>query len=476
MDVKEVMKLVKEKGVRMVDYKFVDLLGTWQHKTVPVAEFDEKVFEEGTGFDGSSIRGFQNIEESDMLLLPDPKTAIIDPFAKEPTLSLICDVYEPGATLKRYARDPRYVAQKAEAYLKESGLADVSYWGPEPEFFIFDDIRYGFSQNSAYYYLDSGEAVWNTGEDSGPNLGYKIRNKEGYFPVPPHDQLHDLRTEMVLTLEACGVRVETHHHEVATAGQAEIDMRFDSLTNMADKTLLYKYVVKNVARRHGKTVTFMPKPIFGDNGSGMHVHQSLWKDDKNLFFDADGYGGISQLAQYYIGGLLKHAPALMAIAAPTTNSYKRLVPGYEAPVNLVFSQRNRSAAIRIPMYSRKPASKRIEFRPPDPSSNPYLLFAALLLAGLDGIKKKISPTAEGFGPMDKNIYELPPEEKANIKSVPGSLEEALAALEADHAFLLEGGVFTEELIDSWINLKKKNDVDPVRLRPHPYEFHLYFDV
>lgn len=476
MDVKGVMGLVKEKGIRLVDYKFVDLLGTWQHKTVPVGEFDESVFVEGTGFDGSSIRGFQNIEESDMLLVPDPKTAMVDPFAKDPTLSLVCDVYEPGETLKRYNRDPRYVAQKAEAYLKGSGLADISYWGPEPEFFVFDDIRFGLGQNSAYYYLDSEEAIWNSGQNNAPNLGYKLRNKEGYFPVPPHDQQHDLRSEMVLTMENCGVRVETHHHEVATAGQAEIDMRFDSLTNMGDKTLLYKYVVKNVARRHGKTATFMPKPIFGDNGSGMHVHQSLWKDGRNLFFDAAGYAGLGELAHYYVGGLLKHAPALMAIAAPTTNSYKRLVPGYEAPVNLVFSQRNRSAAIRIPMYSSKPASKRIEFRPPDPASNPYLLFAALLMAGLDGIRKKISPTAEGFGPMDRNIYELPAEEKARIKSVPGSLEEALEALEKDHDFLLEGGVFTEDLIQGWIKLKKKSDVDPVRLRPHPYEFHLYFDV
>lgn len=474
MTPKDVIALAKEKGAKLVDYKFIDLPGIWQHKTVPIGEFDEKVFTEGTGFDGSSIRGFQGIEESDMLLIPDPDTAIIDPFMAAPTLSLICNVVSPGS-MAPYSRDPRYIAQKAEAYLKTTGIADTSYWGPEAEFFIFDDVRYDLSQNAAFYAVDSSEAIWNTGADTGPNLGYKIRNKEGYLPVPPADAIHDIRSEMTLVMESLGIPVEAHHHEVATAGQAEIDMRFDSLTAMADKLQTFKYIVKNVARRKGKVATFMPKPLFGDNGSGMHVHQSLWKGGKPLFFDENGYALLSQTALYYIGGLLKHASALLAITSPGVNSYKRLVPGYEAPVNIAFSARNRSAAIRIPMYSTNPKTKRIEFRPPDPSCNPYLAFAAMLMAGIDGIKNKIDPVKEGFGPLQVNIYELPPEEKAKVKSVPGSLEGALKALEADHEFLLQGDVFTPDLLETWISFKYANEVDAVRLRPHPMEFKLYFD-
>ncbi len=473
MTPKDVVAFVQEKGVKMVDYKFVDMPGIWQHKTVPIGEFDEKVFTEGTGFDGSSIRGFQGIEESDMLLIPDPKTAIIDPFMAIPTLSLICNVVQPDKV--PYTRDARYVAQKAEAYLKSSGLADTSYWGPEAEFFIFEDVRYDLAQNAAFYSVDSSEAIWNTGRAEGPNLGYKIRNKEGYLPVPPADATHDLRSEMTEVLESLGIPVEAHHHEVATGGQGEIDMRFDSLTTMGDKLMTFKYVIKNVARKHGKIATFMPKPLFGDNGSGMHVHQSLWKDGQPLFFDEKGYALLSQTALYYIGGLLKHASALLAITSPTVNSYKRLVPGYEAPVNIAFSARNRSAAIRIPMYSANPKTKRIEFRPPDPGCNPYLAFAAMLMAGLDGIRNKIDPVAEGFGPLQVNIYELPPEEKAKVKSVPGSLEGALKALEADHEFLLAGDVFTPDLLETWIDYKYKNEIDAVRLRPHPMEFKLYFD-
>jgi glutamine synthetase len=470
----EVVAMAKAKGAKMVDYKFIDLPGVWQHKTVPISEFDEKVFEEGTGFDGSSIRGFQGIEESDMLLIPDPCTAVIDPFMAVPTLSMICNVVSPDKV--SYSRDARFVAQKAEKYLKTLGIADTSYWGPEAEFFIFDDVQYDLSQNAAFYKVDSEEAIWNTGKDEGPNLGYKIRNKEGYLPVPPADATHDIRTEMCLVMEELGIAVEAHHHEVATGGQGEIDMRFDTLTKMADKVMTFKYIVRNVARCHGKVATFMPKPLFGDNGSGMHVHQSLWQDGKPTFFDEKGYALLSQTALYYIGGLLKHASALLALTSPTVNSYKRLVPGYEAPVNIAFSARNRSAAIRIPMYSSNPKTKRIEFRPPDPSCNPYLAFSAMLMAGLDGIKNKIDPVKEGFGPLQVNIYEMSAEEKAKVKSVPGSLEGALAALEADHAFLLEGGVFTKDLLDTWIEYKYSNEIDAVRLRPHPMEFKLYFDI
>ncbi|NPV91222.1 MAG: type I glutamate--ammonia ligase [Firmicutes bacterium] len=467
----ELFALIKEKNIEFVDLKFNDLPGLWQHFSLPISEFEENIFKEGIGFDGSSIRGFQEIHESDMILIPDAKTAVIDPVCKFPTVSIICDIYDPISKLP-YTRDPRYVARKAEEYLKSTGIADTSYWGPEMEFFIFDDIRFGQNTNCGFYYIDSIEGDWNTGRRENPNLGYKARYKEGYFPVPPHDSQQDLRSEMVRTLIDTGIQVEVHHHEVATGGQAEIDMRFDRLVCMADKCLMYKYIVKNVAKKNGKVATFMPKPLFQDNGSGMHTHQSLWKDGVNLFFDKDGYAMLSETARYYIGGLLKHASALMAFCAPTTNSYKRLVPGYEAPVNMVYSMRNRSAAIRIPVYSDNPKTKRIEFRPPDNTSNPYLAFSALLMAGLDGIQNKIDPGA----PLQQNIYELPPEELAKIKQVPGSLEEALDALEQDHEFLLRGGVFTPDLIDTWIRYKREREIDAVRLRPHPYEFYLYFDL
>ncbi|MFH1750447.1 MAG: type I glutamate--ammonia ligase [Candidatus Micrarchaeota archaeon] len=471
-----------ERGVLMVDFKFIDLPGTWQHKTVPIAQFSSDTFTDGEGFDGSSIRGFQGIEESDMLLIPDAKSAFIDPFCKETTLSITCDVIMPGALRDRYAKDPRHIAAKAERYLLESGIADNSYWGPELEFFIFDALKYHHGQLGTGYELFTSESHLSSFEadgDTSGNLGHKIRPKEGYFPVAPADTQNDLRTEMVKTLEATGVHVETQHHEVAFA-QAEIDMRYDSLTTMADKSMLYKYVVKNVARKYGKTATFMPKPIFGDNGSGMHVHQSLWKAGKNIFYAAGGYAELSQTAMHYIGGLLSHADAVLAFTSPSTNSYKRLVPGYEAPVNIAFSQKNRSAAIRVPMYSqgeRNAKSKRIEFRPPDATANPYLAFSAMLMAGLDGIHRKIDPIAEGFGPWDnKNIYKLGEEDRKRIKSVPGSLDKALEALEADHDFLLKGNVFTGELIRSWIDYKREAEVDPVRIRPHPYEMYLYYDA
>jgi glutamine synthetase len=474
MTPEEVLKFAADRDVKMVDFKFTDVPGTWQHFSVPISAFDEGAFEDGVGFDGSSIRGFQEINESDMLLMPDPETAILDPFTAVPTLSLICDVAQPGAAHPPYSRDPRYVARKAEDYLRKTGIADTSYFGPEAEFFVFDSVRYAANPNFQIAEVDSAEAHWNSGGSEAGGLGHTIRGKEGYFPVAPADTLQDIRTEMVLTMEAAGIPVEAQHHEVATAGQCEIDMRFDSLTRMADKLMLYKYIVKNVAKRHGKTATFMPKPLFGDNGSGMHVHQSLWKDERPLFF-GDGYALLSQTALYYIGGLLTHAPAILALAAPTTNSYKRLVPGFEAPVNLVFSQRNRSAAVRIPMYSDSPKAKRLEFRPPDPSSNPYLTFAALLMAGLDGIKRKIDPVENGLGPLDKNIYELSDAEKHEIRSVPGSLDEALAALEADSDFLLAGGVFTEDLLERHIELKRAQSVE-VRLRPTPMEFALFYDA
>jgi glutamine synthetase len=468
----EVIAFARERGVKFVDYKFVDLPGTWQHFSTPISELKVDVFEEGLGFDGSSIRGFQKIHESDMLLVPDPTTAIVDPVCSIPTLSLICNVKDP-VTGEWYSRDPRYVAQKAERYLIQSGVATTSYWGPEAEFFIFNDIRFDQTTHSGYYFIDAEEGIWNSGTSNGkPNLGYRPRHKEGYFPVPPLDRLQDLRSEMVLKMIEAGIQVEVHHHEVATAGQAEIDMRFQTLTKMGDQLLLYKYIIKNVAIAHGMTATFMPKPLFQDNGSGMHVHQSLWKDDVNLFFDRDGYAMLSDTARYYIGGLLRHAPALLAFAAPTTNSYRRLVPGYEAPVNLIYSQRNRSAAVRIPMYSDNPRSKRIEFRCPDPTCNPYLTMAAMLMAGLDGIQNRIEPPP----PIDKDLYELEPEEAVNIKSTPGSLAEALNALEEDHEFLLRGDVFTRDLIETYIAYKRQREVDPVALRPHPYEFFLYYDA
>jgi glutamine synthetase len=468
--IENIFKIIKEHKIKMVDLKFMDFPGQWQHFSVPVHELTESSFEEGFGFDGSSIRGWKSINESDMLVIPDPTTAFIDPFIEVPTLSLICDVYDP-VTKEKYERCPRYIAQKAEAYLKSTGIADTAYFGPEAEFFIFDDVRFDQNSHEGYYHIDSIEGQWNSGRDEKPNLGYKPRYKEGYFPVPPTDSLNDIRNEMVLIMEQCGLQVEAQHHEVATGGQCEIDFRFAPLVRCADNLLIFKYIVKNVARRHGKTATFMPKPLFGDNGSGMHCHQSLWKNGQPLFY-GNGYANLSELALYYIGGILKHAPALCAFTNPTTNSYKRLVPGFEAPVNLAYSQRNRSAAIRIPVYSSSPKAKRIEVRFPDGSCNPYLAFSAMLMAGIDGIINKIDPGE----PLDKDIYSLPPEELKNIPSTPGSLEEALKALEKDHEFLLRGDVFTEDVIEAWIKYKWEKEVNPMRMRPHPYEFMLYFDV
>jgi glutamine synthetase len=470
MTAKEVVKFAKEQGARMVDLKFMDFPGMWQHFTVPIVQLEEASFEEGFGFDGSSIRGWQAIHASDMLVIPDSTTAVMDPFTAAPTLSLICNIVDP-ITKEKYTRDPRNITQKAEAYLKSTGIADTAYFGPEAEFFIFDDIRYDQREHCGYFFVNSVEGQWNTGTDEKPNLGYKARYKEGYFPVPPTDSMADIRTEMVLTMEKVGIQVEAQHHEVATAGQAEIDMRFSTLTKSADNLMWYKYILKNVARKHGKTVTLMPKPIFGDNGSGMHTHQSLWRSGQPLFA-GNGYAGLSDMALWYIGGILKHAPALCALVAPTTNSYKRLVPGYEAPVNLAYSSRNRSAGIRIPMYSPSPKTKRVEVRFPDCSCNGYLAFGAMLMAGLDGIQNKIDPGA----PLDKDIYELGPEELKDVPSVPGSLDAALVALENDHEFLLRGDVFTQDAVDVWIDYKRKREVDPVRLRPHPYEFVLYYDV
>jgi glutamine synthetase len=467
----EVSQFIKAHGIQIVDLKFVDLPGLWQHFSVPVSELTDDVYTSGLGFDGSSIRGFQKIQESDMLLVPDPETALLDPVTQIPTLSLVCDVVDP-VTKQNYSRDPRHIAKKAEQYLKTTGIADTVYFGPEAEFFLFDDVRYESSSRAMSYEIDSVEAVWNTGNNGSQNLGYKMRTKEGYFPVAPHDTLQDIRSEMVIKLIEAGIPVEAHHHEVGGPGQCEIDMRFDTLTKMADKLMMYKYIVKNVARKHGKVATFMPKPIFGENGSGMHCHSSLWRGGEALFFDANGYAKISQMCKYYIGGLLKHAPALVGLVAPTTNSYKRLVPGYEAPVNLVYSARNRSAACRIPVISESPKAKRVEFRVPDPSCNPYLAFAAIMLAGLDGIQNEIDPGQ----PMDVNTYELEGPLAGEIPTVPGSLEAALHALEEDHEFLLKGDVFTMDVLETWLDFKRENDVDPVRLRPHPYEFHLYFDV
>ena len=471
----EVLKLAKDSGADFIDLRFCDLPGVMQHFSMPIHQLTEDSFSEGFGFDGSSIRGFQEIQESDMLLIPDPDTAVLDPFREHVTLNLNCFVQDP-VTGESYSRDPRYIAKKAEEYVKGTGLADTAYFGPEAEFYVFDQVRFDQNQYSGYYFLDSAEGVWNSGReyelDGSPNLGYKPRYKEGYFPVPPMDQQQDLRSEMVKMLELVGIEIEVQHHEVGTAGQAEIDMRFDTLLTMADKLMLYKYVVKNVAWQRGKSATFMPKPLFQDNGSGMHVHQSLWKGGEPLFFDEKGYAGLSDMARWYIGGLLAHAPALLAFTNPTTNSYKRLVPGYEAPVNLVYSQRNRSASVRIPLYSKSPKAKRIEFRCPDPSCNPYLAFAALLMAGLDGIQNKIEPPT----PVDRDLYDLPAEELAQVPQVPGSLDAVLDALEADHDFLLAGGVFTPDVIDTWVAYKRENEIDAVRLRPHPWEFYLYYDI
>jgi glutamine synthetase len=473
MNVKQVLEFAKKNNVVMVDLKVTDLPGLWQHISHPIATLEESSFEDGFGFDGSSIRGWQAIDSSDMLMIPDPSTAFIDPFAAHPTLSLTCDVVDT-ISREHYSRDPRWVAKKAANYLKKTGIGDTVYFGPEAEFFILNGARFATAQNKAFYYLESVEGRWDAGRetdfDGKPNLGYKPRYKEGYFPVAPMDTLQDVRTEMCLEMEKAGIPIETQHHEVATAGQAEIDMRFAPIVEMGDKLMIYKYVVKNVARRHGLTVTFMPKPVFQDNGSGMHCHQSIWKDGKPLFAGTN-YAGLSELALYYIGGVLKHAKAIAAFTNPTVNSYKRLVPGYEAPVNLAYSSRNRSAAIRIPTYSPSPKAKRIEVRFPDPACNPYLGFAAMAMAGIDGIENKIHPGE----PLDKNIYALTAEEKKNVPSMPGSLEEALAHLEADHDFLMKDDVFTEDLLETWASYKREVEIDPVRLRPHPHEFELYFD-
>jgi len=466
----EVLDLITREKVEVVDLRFMDFPGLWQHLSIPARELDEAMFAEGRGFDGSSIRGWQVINESDMLVKPVPESAFIDPFFVHKTLVMICNICDP-VTGEDYSRDPRNIARKAEKYLKSTGLAHLSYFGPEAEFFIFDDIRFDQNSHEGYYHIDSVEGQWNTGRVENPNLGYKPRYKEGYFPVPPTDSQQDIRSEMMLTMEKIGICVETQHHEVATGGQAEIDMRFAPLVDMADNLLKYKYVIKNTAQKHGKTVTFMPKPLFGDNGSGMHVHFSLWKGEQNLFA-GDGYAGLSQMAMYAIGGILKHAPALLAFTSPTTNSYKRLVPGFEAPVNLAYSSRNRSAAIRIPMYSPSAKAKRLEFRCPDPSCNPYLAFSAILMAAIDGIQNKIDPGS----PLDKDIYDLPPEELASVPHTPGSLDESLRALAADHDFLLKGDVFTSDVIETWISYKMKNEVQAVALRPHPWEFALYYDI
>ncbi|MCC6647584.1 MAG: type I glutamate--ammonia ligase [Polyangiaceae bacterium] len=467
MTPKEVLELGKKNNAVMVDLKFIDLPGIWQHTSVPFHRLEEASFEDGFGFDGSSIRGWQPINASDMLMIPDASTARMDPFMARPTLSLICSVVDP-ITRQPYSRDPRFVAKKAEAYVKQTGIGDTVYVGPEAEFFVFDSVAFEHKGHTSFATVDSSEGHWNSGK---PGLGNTIRAKEGYFPVSPADSLMDLRTTMVLALEAVGIEVETSHHEVATAGQCEIDMKFNRLLPMADELMWFKYIIKNVAKQAGKTATFMPKPLFGDNGSGMHVHQSIWKDGKPLFA-GDAYAGMSEMALHYIGGVLKHAKALAALTNPTTNSYRRLVPGYEAPVNLAYSSRNRSASIRIPMFSPSPKAKRIEVRFPDPSCNPYLAFAAMMMAGLDGIQNKIDPG----DPLEKDIYSLSPEELAKVPHMPGSLDEALDALEKDHEFLLRGDVFTKDLIETWIEYKREREADAIRLRPVPYEFVLYYDT
>ncbi len=471
MTPKEVLEYAKKNNVVMVDLRFTDWPGTWQHCSFPIAEIDESTFEDGMGFDGSSIRGWQAIHESDMLMVPDASTAFMDPFYSHPTLVMICDIVDP-ITKQPYHRDPRHIAKKAEAYLKQTGIGDAVYFGPEAEFFVFNSARYSTGPNEGYYHIDSIEGKWNSGrEEEGGNLAHKPRYKEGYFPLPPNDTMQDLRTEMVLQMEALGIEIEAHHHEVSTAGQAEIDMKYDTLVVMADQLMNYKYIVKNVARKNGLTATFMPKPLFDDNGSGMHCHQSIWKDGTPLFA-GDGYAGFSELGLHYVGGILKHSRAIAAFSNPTTNSYKRLVPGFEAPVNLALSSRNRSAACRIPMYSDSPKAKRIEVRYPDPSCNPYLTFAAMLMAGLDGIENKIDPGE----PLDKDIYALSAKEVEGIPTMPGSLDEALIELEADHDFLLKGDVFTTDALETWVAYKRENEIDPVRIRPHPHEFELYYDI
>jgi len=467
----ELLKEIKDLDVKMVDMRFTDMPGTTHHFTIPIKFLDEDIFEDGLGFDGSSVRGFQAIENSDMIVIPDVTTAYIDPFFSEKTIVFYCDIKDP-ITKESYTRDPRNIAKKAEVYLKTSGIGDTAFFGPEAEFFIFNDVKYDSGSNFAFHEVDSSEGTWNTGKEEGPNLGHKPRHKEGYFPLPPVDSMHDVRTEMVMTMQDIGLTVEAHHHEVATGGQQEIDLEFAPLVSMADDLMKYKYVVKNVAKLHGLSATFMPKPLFGDNGSGMHVHQSVWKDGDTLMYKKGNYADLSDLALNYIGGILKHAPALLAFCAPTTNSYKRLVPGFEAPVNIAYSQRNRTASVRIPTYSSSPKSKRMEFRCPDPTANPYLAFAAMLMAGLDGVKNKIDPGE----PTDINIYEAPEEILAKIPSTPGSLAEALDALESDHAFLLEGDVFTKDVIETYVNYKRENEVNPVNIQPHPHEFKLYYDA
>ena len=466
----DVLKIIKSNKIEFVDFRFLDFVGMWQHFTITSKEVDKDTFDSGLGFDGSSIRGWQSINASDMLVVPDPTSAKIDPFMTRPTLAIICDIEDP-ITREAYSRDPRNISKKALAYLKRTGIADSAYFGPELEFFIFDDVRYDQTSNSGYYFVDSVEGIWNSGREEYPNLAYKPRHKEGYFPTPPADSMHDIRSDMVSTLEGLGISCEAHHHEVATGGQQEIDMRFAPMLEMGDNMMWYKYVVKNIARKNGKTVTFMPKPLYEDNGSGMHIHQSLWKKGKPLFA-GKGYAGMSDMAMHYIAGILKHARAICAFSNPTTNSYRRLVPGFEAPVNLAYSARNRSAAVRIPMYSPSPKAKRLETRFPDPSCNGYLTFSAMLMAGLDGIENKLNPG----DPLDKDIYSLGPEELAGIPNVPASLEEALTALKDDHDFLLKGDVFTEDVISTWIEYKMDEEVNPMRLRPVPHEFMLYYDV
>jgi glutamine synthetase len=478
-DPSQVLAMARAHGVRMVDFKFTDLPGTWQHVTLSLNALDESAFEEGLGFDGSSIRGFQEIAESDMILIPDPRTALIDPFYEQQTMSIVCNIFDP-ITREPYSRDPRYIAQKAEGYLLETGIADTCFMGPEAEFFIFDHVAFDQTVNRAFYEVDSDQGFWNRGagfgngkmNGSGGNLGYTLRPQEGYFPAPPGDTHSDIRARMVVVLEEMGIECEFHHHEVSAGGQAEIDLKFDKLLRMGDKLQTYKYVVKNVAHQAGKSATFMPKPLFEENASGMHVHQSLFGGGENVMYDFSGYGLLSREALNYIGGLIKHGPALMAFCAPTTNSYRRLVPGYEAPVHLAYSQRNRSAACRIPVYSAAPKAKRVEFRPPDPTANPYLAFSAMMMAGLDGIQQRIDPGQ----PVDKDLFELPEEELARIPKVPGSLDDAIDALEEDHEFLLRGDVFTKDLIETWIDYKRTEECDQVRLRPHPWEFALYYDV
>jgi len=471
MKPKDVVELAQQNGVKFVDLKFIDFPGVWQHTQIPVERLGDGLFEEGLAFDGSSVRGWQPINASDMIMIPDPETAKIDPFYTVPTISLTCSVFDP-ITKQPYSRDPRHIAKKAEAYIKQTGLADTCFMGPEAEFFIFDDVRFDQSQpNCGYYYLDSAEGAWNSGREEFPNLGYKTRHKEGYFPVPPTDTLGDLRQQMMLTLQQTGIEVEVGHHEVASGGQCEIGVKYDRLLTAADKLMWFKYVVKNTARKAGKTVTFMPKPLFGDNGSGMHTHQSLWKEGKPLF-GGDGYAGLSEMALYYIGGIIKHAKSIAALTNPTTNSYRRLVPGFEAPVNLAYSSRNRSASVRIPITGPSPKTRRIEVRFPDPSCNPYLAFSAMLMAGLDGIQNKIDPG----DPLDKDIYALSPEELKDVPHMPGSLDEALDTLERDHEFLLRGDVFTKDAIHEWIDFKRTKELNPIRMRPTPHEFFLYYDI